>query len=393
MGNQETPPISRSKFGFVMAAAASAVGLGNLWRFPYLAARYGGGIFLFVYICLAATFGFAMLIAEIGIGRKTKLSAIAAYKSLDKRFAICGWLGLIIPAMITPYYSVIGGWVVKYIEVYLTGQGHAAADDAFFGSTIGATVSPIVYFLIFLGATFIIVLLGVEKGIEKASSILMPVLIVLSIGIAIYSITRPGALDGVKYYMLPDFSQLSPKTFFGALGQLFYSLSLAMGIMVTYGSYMRKEDNLESSAIQIAFFDSLIAFLAGMMIVPAIYVFSGGNTDKMNQGAGLMFVTLPKVFDTFKGGHIIGLLFFVLVFFAAVTSSISLLEAMVSNIMDVTGWSRKKSTVLMTVFCAIVGIPCSLGFGAWSGVTILGYDILTSWTSSATQYSCLYWPS
>lgn len=365
-----------SKFGFVMAAAASAVGLGNLWRFPYLAAKYGGGIFLLVYLILAVTFGFAMLCAEIGIGRKTKLAAIAAYQSLDKRFSICGWLGLIIPCMITPYYCVIGGWVVKYCLVYLTGQGAAAAKDGFFSAAIGATWPPLAWFFIFLGITFIVVLLGVEKGIERISSVLMPVLIVLSIGIAIYTSTRPGALAGIKYYLLPEFSNLSPKTFLGALGQLFYSLSLAMGIMVTYGSYMRKEDNMESAIIQIDFFDCLIAFIAGLMIVPSVYVFSGGDTSAMNQGAGLMFITLPKVFASFKGGSFVGFAFFLLVLFAALTSSISLLEAMVSNIIDLSGWSRRKSTVAMGLLCVVVGVPCSLGFGAWSGITFFGFDIL-----------------
>jgi NSS family neurotransmitter:Na+ symporter len=365
-----------SRVGFVMAAASSAVGLGNLWRFPYLAARYGGGIFLLCYVILAATFGFAMLTAEIGVGRYTKLSAAAAYKSLDRRFSICGWLGLIIPAIITPYYCVIGGWVVKYITIYLRGMDKQAAADGFFANVVSAPVDPIVWFLVFLGFTFVVVLLGVEQGIEKISKILMPILLLLSLGIAIYSITRPGALGGVKYYLLPDFSKFSGKTVLGALGQLFYSLSIAMGIMVTYGSYMRKEDNMESSVIQIEIFDSLVAFIAGLMIVPAVYVFSGGDESAMNQGTGLMFITLPKVFNSFAGGRIVGLAFFILVFFAAVTSSISLLEAIVSNVMDLTKWKRRKTTIIMTIYCALVGIPCSLGFGPWSTVKILGYDIL-----------------
>ena len=204
----------------------------------------------------------------------------------------------------------------------------------------------------------------------------MPVLLFLSIGIVIYIASRPGAGDGIRYYLKPDFSEFSGKTVLAAIGQLFYSLSLAMGIMITYGSYMRRSDRLETSVLQIEFFDSFVAILAGMMIVPAVYIFSGGDDRAMNAGAGLMFITLPKVFASFKGGRIVGLAFFILVFFAALTSAISLLEAVVSNIMDVSGMSRKLTTVLVTVWCIILGIPSSLGFGPLSGVHLLGMDIL-----------------
>ena len=315
-----------SKIGFVLAAAGSAVGLGNIWRFPYLAAKYGGGIFLLVYLILAVTFGFALMITEIAIGRKTGKSVIGAYSSINKKFAPLGLLAAAVPIIIFPYYCVIGGWVMKYITVYITGSGAEAAANkgAFFGQFIGETGQPLLFFSIFLIITAVIVMLGVEKGIEKVSKIMMPVLVVISLFIAIYSLTIPGALDGFIYYIKPNFEDFGLETVVAAMGQLFYSMSLAMGIMITYGSYMRKEDNLEGSVRQIEVFDTAIAFLSGMMIVPAVYAFAGGNPDAINAGPGLMFETLPQVFNSMTGGTIIGLVFFLLVFLAALTSSISL---------------------------------------------------------------------
>ncbi|MCH4191755.1 MAG: sodium-dependent transporter [Butyrivibrio sp.] len=377
MGETKKRASFSGKVGFVLAAASSAVGLGNIWRFPYLAAEYGGGTFLLIYLILAVTFGFSVMITEIAIGRKTGLSVVGAFKAIDKRFAFCGLLGTVIPVIITPYYSVIGGWVTKYIAVFVTGQGHAAAQDGYFSSYIAEPVQPILWFAVFIVLTAVVVALGVEKGIEKASVIMMPILILLSLVIAIYSITRPGAGAGIIYYLKPDLHKMTGKTVLAALGQLFYSMSLAMGIMITYGSYMKKTDNLESSVRQIEFFDTLVAFLAGLMIIPAVYVFSGGDESAMGAGPGLMFITLPKVFDTMTGGHFIGAAFFILVFFAALTSSISLMETIVSILMDKFKWKRRRTTVLVTIYCIAVGIPSSLGFGIWSGVKPLGMDILT----------------
>lgn len=366
-----------SKIGFVLAAAASAVGLGNIWRFPYLAAEYGGGMFLIVYLILAVTFGFAIMITEVSIGRMTGQSAIGAFQKLNKKFAFCGWLGLLIPVIITPYYSVIGGWVAKYMVVYITGHGSEAATDTFFGNHIGAVGEPIVWLLIFVIVTCIVVVAGVQKGIEKASVILMPILIALCVVISIYGLTQDGAMGGLLYYVKPALSKFSGKLVLAALGQLFYSMSLAMGIMITYGSYMKKDNNLESSVRMIEVFDTLVAFLAGLMIVPSVYAFSGGNEDAMNSGPGLMFVTLPNVFESMPGGHIIGALFFVLVFFAALTSAISLTEAIASVIMDKLHWRRKQTVLVVGIFVFIVGIPSSLGFGIWSHVAPLGMDLLT----------------
>ncbi len=365
------------KLGFVLAAAGSAVGLGNIWRFPYLAAQYGGGIFLLVYIILAVTFGFTLLTAEISIGRKTGLSAIGAFKKLSSKYAFIGYLASIVPIIILPYYCVIGGWVTKYFASFVIGQGANLASDSFFGGFIGQPVEPMLWFAIYLGLTALVVLFGVEKGIEKVSKVMMPILIVLSIFIAVYTMFLPGAIDGVKYYLLPDFSKFSVTTVLAAMGQLFYSMSLAMGIMITYGSYMKKDVNVESSVRQIELFDTGIAILAGLMIIPSVFVFSGGDEAALGQGPGLMFVTLPKVFESMAGGNFIGILFFVLVLFAALTSSISLMETVVSIFCDRFKIGRRVSCLFVFILSLVLGIPSSLGNGVWANVKIIGMDFLT----------------
>lgn len=362
--------------GFVFAAAGSAVGLGNLWRFPYLAAQYGGGIFLLVYLILAVTFGFALLTAEIAIGRKTKLSPVLAYKKLNKKFSFLGYIATLVPIIIIPYYCVIGGWVTKYVTVYAQGLVAPVAKDGYFGDFIGHPVAPLVFFLIFMLLSIVVIMLGVKKGIEKLSKFLMPLLIVLTIGIAIYALTLPNAMEGVKYYLIPDFSKFSILTVAGAMSQLFYSMSIAMGIMVTYGSYTRDDVNLTKSVNRIEFFDTLVALLAGLTIIPAVYIFSG-EEGLSSQGAGLMFMTLPKVFQQMPGGNIIALLFFVLVFFAAITSSISVMEAIVSSLMDKFHLKRIPSCLIVIGICLLLGIPSSLGNGLWANIKILGMDFLT----------------
>ena len=364
------------KRGFVLAAAGSAVGLGNIWRFPYLAAKYGGGIFLLVYILLAVTFGFALMAAEIAIGRKTGLSAIGAYRALNRKYSFIGYLAAIIPAIILPYYSVIGGWVTKYLYAFISGTAGATAGDSYFTGFISQTGEPIFWFLVFIGITALVVLCGVEKGIEKVSKFMMPILVVLSIVIAVYSVCLPGAMDGVLYYILPDFSKFSATTVLAAMGQLFYSMSLAMGIMITYGSYMKKDVNLESSVSQIEIFDTGIAFLAGLMIIPAVFVFSGGTPEALGKGPSLMFVTLPKVFETMSAGTVVGVAFFLLVLFAALTSSISLYETVVSIICDKTRISRKVSCLIVFVFSVALGLLSSLGYGPLGNITILGLQFL-----------------
>ncbi len=367
-----------SKIGFVLAAAGSAVGLGNIWRFPYLAAKYGGGIFLLVYILLSLTLGFSLMVAEISIGRKTRVSAIGAYQKLDKRFSFVGWLGAVVPCIILPYYSVIGGWVMKYIGGFVTGQGHAMAQEGYFDAYVGQTAEPLIWFLAFAGITALVVLLGVNKGIEKVSKIMMPLLIVMILFISIYTLcTMDGAWEGVIYYIKPDFSKFSIMTVVAAMGQLFYSMSLAMGIMITFGSYMKSEINIETSTHQIEIFDTGIAFLSGLMIIPAVFAFSGGNEEALGKGAGLMFGTLPKIFDTIPGGNIIGAVFFIMVFFAAITSSISLMETIVSIVCDKWGVGRKPCCGIVLGGVLLLGIPSCLGSSAWKHVKILGMDFLT----------------
>lgn len=387
-----------NKLGFVLAAAGSAVGLGNIWRFPYLAAQYGGGTFLLIYLILAVTFGFTLMIAEISLGRKTGLSAIGAFRSLDKRFNFLGILAVIVPVIIFPYYSVIGGWVVKYFTVFVTGGVKASAGDTYFTDFIGGTIEPIGWFFIFLAFTAIVVLCGVEKGIEKVSKIMMPILVILTIIISVYGLTLKGSMEGLIYYIKPHMADVSVKTILAAMGQLFYSMSLAMGIMITYGSYMKKNDNLESSVRQIELFDTGIAFLAGLMIIPAVFAFSGGDRSALNAGPGLMFMTLPKVFASMKFGGFIGTIFFLLVFFAALTSAISLMETIVSVFMDKFGWKRRFTGIFVAVLALVMGIPSSLGFGplvfiSWNGMSIL--DIMDFVSNSVLMpivalFTCIF---
>lgn len=364
------------KLGFVLAAAGSAVGLGNIWRFPYLAAKYGGGTFLFIYLILAVTFGFTLMTAEIAIGRKTGLSAISAFTTLDKRFKFLGILASAVPIIIFPYYSVIGGWVVKYFFVFVTGSGHTAAGDSYFTDFIGGTFEPIGWFFLFIAVTAVIVGFGVEQGIEKVSKFMMPILVLLTLFVALYGLTIDGAMDGLSYYLKPHMADVSAKTILAAMGQLFYSMSLAMGIMITYGSYMKKENHLESSVRQIEIFDTGVAFLAGLMIIPAVFAFSGGDSSALQAGPGLMFITLPKVFGNMKFGNVVGTVFFLLVFFAALTSAISLMETIVSILRDKLGWTRKGTCVFVTILALVMGVPSSLGFGPLSFISWMGMSVL-----------------
>ena len=368
-------------FGFVLAAAGSAVGLGNIWRFPYLAAKHHGGTFIFVYIILALTFGFALLTTEVAIGRKTKQGPLTAYENVHKKFKFNGWLAWLVPVIILPYYCSIGGWVLKYLKTFITMDGVAAAENSFFEGYLGDTWTPILWMVIFLALTSFVVISGVEKGIEKYSRVLMPALLLLVIGISVFALTlnhtaddgtvRTG-MEGLKLYLTPDFSGMTVKDFIqlilDAVGQLFFSISVAMGIMVAYGSYVKDDTNLMKSINQIEFFDTFVALLAGLMIVPAVYVFMG--MDGMSAGPGLMFVSLPKVFNDMGSlGTVIAVLFFLMVTFAAVTSSVSVMEAIVSGIMDKWKLSRTKSAVIATVYALVFGVLVCLGFN------VLAFDI------------------
>ena len=371
--------------GFVLAAAGSAVGLGNIWRFPYLAAKDGGGIFLLCYLILALTFGFTLLITEIAIGRKTGQSPLTAYAKIHPKMGWVGILACLIPALILPYYCAIGGWVLKYLWVYLSGNGMAAVADNYFTGFITAQWEPIFWFLIFLGATVYVVYKGVDKGIERLSTVLMPVLLVLILGIAVFSlflratdengVTRTG-LEGFLVYVIPNFEGMTLKQFFvvltDAMGQLFYSISVAMGIMITYGSYVKKETDLNKSVNQIEFFDTLVAFLAGLMIIPAVYTFMG-REGMSASGPALMFVALPKVFGEMNPlvGTVVGIAFFATVTFAALTSSVSILEAIVSSMMDQFHMERKKAVLLVSAVGLVMGIAVCLGYNLFYFEAIL----------------------
>ena len=366
------------KLGYVLATAGSAVGLGNIWRFPYLAARYGGGIFLLVYLILALTFGYTLMMSESTLGRLTEKSPVGAFKYFGKGkiTVFGGWINAVIPMLILPYYSVIGGWVCKYLFEYIVGNVSGTADDGFFTGFITSAGAAELWFIVFAAITLIIIVLGVENGVEKVSKIMMPVLVILAVIVAVYSMTRPGAGAGIKYFLVPDFSHFSWMTVVAALGQMFYSLSIAMGILVTYGSYMKKEVDIEKATHQVIFFDSGIAILAGLMIIPAVFAFSGGDPDMLNKGPGLMFVTIPKVFESMGFGRGIGVLFFVLVFFAALTSAISLAETSASTFQDELNMSRKKATALVAVIMVVLGSLSSLGYSGLSFVHIFGMEIL-----------------
>lgn len=324
------------KLGFVLSAAGASVGLGNIWRFPYLAAKYGGGIFLLIYILLAVTFGYTMIMAETALGRMTRKSPVGAFAASGKgRWrAFGGWINAVIPILIVPYYSVIGGWVIKYLVGYITGHGSELAQDGYFSSFIANGASVEIVFLLFTLLTLGIIFAGVRNGVERVSRMMMPVLVVLSVIIAAYSVTRPGALEGVKYFLVPNPANFSWMTVVTAMGQMFYSLSIAMGILVTFGSYMKKDVSIEGSTENVEIFDTLIAMMAGLMIIPAVFSFSGGDPDTLQAGPALMFITIPKVFESMELGSLVGVLFFVLVLFAAVTSSIALTESAVSTFED-----------------------------------------------------------
>lgn len=366
------------KLGFVLAAAGASVGLGNIWRFPYLAAKYGGGVFLLVYIILALTFGYTMIIAETSIGRKTHRSPVGAFQMLSssRLMHFGGWINAVIPVLILPYYSVIGGWVCKYLFEYLRGNTEILSEDSYFGIFMTSAAQPEIFFIIFAALVILVILLGVENGIEAVSRFMMPVLLVLAIVTSIYSVSRPGALAGVRYFLIPDFSHFTWMTVVSAMGQMFYSLSIAMGILITFGSYMKKDVSIEKSTKQVEIFDTGIAILAGMMIIPAVFSFSGGDAKSLQQGPSLMFITMPKIFARMGFGRAIGILFFVLVLFAALTSAIALCESAVSTLEDELHWSRQAATGVVAVIMLILGSLSSLGYGPLANVKIIGMQFL-----------------
>lgn len=366
------------KLGYVLAVAGSAVGLGNIWRFPYLAAKYGGGIFLLTYLILMLTFGYALIVSETALGRMTKRSPVGAFSAFGKGFLFRsgGWVNAVIPMLIVPYYSVIGGWVTKYLFEYLRGNTAALAQDDYFTGFISDGSGAELWFLLFSLAVVVVLFAGVKQGVERVSKVMMPLLVILAVFVAVYAMTRPGAAEGVKYFLIPNFDNFSWMTVVAAMGQMFYSLSIAMGILYTYGSYLEKDVDIEKSTTQVEIFDTAIAMLAGLMIIPAVFAFSGGNPDTLQAGPSLMFITIPKVFASMGFGTGAGILFFLLVLLAALTSAISLAESGVSTFEDQFGLSRHKATVLMGVIIAAFGSASALGFGVLDFISLLGMSIL-----------------
>lgn len=363
------------KLAFVLAAAASAVGLGSMWRFPYLAAKYGGGTFLFVYLVFVFTIGLALLLLETALGRKTGQSSIGAFKAFGKKYMFIGVLMSAVPFIIVPYYCVIGGWVTKYLVGYAV-EGPAALADGggFFTNFISSGSESMAFMLVFMALTYLVVALGVNKGIEKANLVMMPLLIVMAAGVAIYALTLPGAMDGLAFYLLPDLSAISPELIIAALGQTFFTLSLAMGIMVTYGSYLKKSTKLTSSVTQIAGTTFGVSLLAGLMIIPATFAALGsGEAVAENSGPSLMFIILPQVFQNMGGmASALGFVFFILVLFAALTSSISLVETCTSIISDGTKCARRRALVIVIAFTTVMGIIVNMGYSSLSFIQPLG---------------------
>ena len=376
------------QLAFVLAAAASAIGLGNLWRFPYLAAKYGGGVFIAAYLILSLTLGFTLLITEIALGRYSRQSQITVFGKLGhKKWNFLGVLATIVPLVILPYYNVIGGWVVKYFVAYVKcifcSADTLSDPNAFFASFITAPWEPFVYMVIFSLVVSFVILLGVKNGIEKSNLVMMPILFLMAVGIAIYVATLPNASVGIKYYLIPDFSNCDNfgKVILGAMGQMFYSLSLAMGIMITYGSYMKRRNSIPSASVRIVAADTFVAVLSGFIIIPVVVIFaanSGVNGKvAIEAGPGLMFETLPKVFSSLGvAGPYLGLIFFTLVLFAALTSSISMTEACVAAIGDYFKTKRKSSTFAITLWALLLGSVSAFGYGRWESFKPFGMPAL-----------------
>lgn len=333
---------------------------------------------MLIYIILALTFGYSMIVAETSIGRMTGKSPVGAFHSFGKAkwLSFGGWINAIIPILIVPYYSVIGGWVIKYLFEYVIGHAETVAADGYFSSFISSGAATEICFLIFVFITLAIIFAGVRNGIERVSKFMMPILVVLSVVIAVYSVSRPGAMAGVKYFLIPNVENFSWMTVVSAMGQMFYSLSIAMGILITFGSYMKKDVSIEGSTKNVEIFDTAIAIMAGLMIIPAVFAFSGGDPDALQAGPALMFITLPKVFANMGFGTAAGILFFLLVLFAAVTSSIALTESAVSTFEDELGWNRKKATLVLAVIMVSLGSLSCLGYGPLANVTIIGMQFL-----------------
>lgn len=375
-----------SSFGLLAASVGSAIGLGNIWRFPYVTGKYGGGAFLIIYLIIVATIGLPLMLSEFIIGREGQSDAIGSFKKLDskKPWYLSGVLGVLAAFFILSYYGVVAGWTLQYVVSSITnsfaGQSSETIEAMFLGF-ISHPYKPIFWQIIFMTITGLIVATGVEKGIEKFAKIMVPVLFILIIILDIKALSLPGSMEGIKFLFKPDFSKIDGKVVLAALGHAFYSLSLGMGIMITYGSYIGKNENLGKTALQISILDTIIALLAGIAIFPAVFAF---GVDP-GQGPGLVFITLPNVFNQMTGGYFFSILFFVLLALAALTSTMSLLEVVVAYLVDSFKMNRKKATILSFASITFVGIFASLSNGPLSDLKFFGnnfFDFLDATTAN-----------
>ena len=365
-----------SSIGFVMAAAGAAVGLGNVWKFPYLTALHGGGTFLFAYILMLLFLGIPVLVTEMVLGRKGKLDPVGTYSKLSGGsgfWKFVGYVAISVNFIVLSFYSVVGGWITNYMFQYITG-GIKGDIVEYFGGFVSNPYSPLLWYAIFMGMTIYIVAQGVSAGIERASNIMMPTLFLLFIILAIRAVTLPGAIEGIKYYLLPDFSKLSGTTFLMAMGQVFFSLNIGAGCTMTYASYLSDDENIPKMSLQVPLLDFLAAFLAGIIIIPSVFAF---NLDPA-AGPPLLFITMPFVFGNMPLGVLFGLMFFVLMLFAALTSSISMLEVNTSFLVDNYKIDRKKAALTAGFFIFLLGIPSSLAQGVLSNFAIFGLDFLSA---------------
>lgn len=364
-----------SSLGFILAAAGSAIGLGNIWKFPYVAGKNGGGVFLIFYVLFLLILGLPLIMSEMALGRKTSLNAIGTFEKINKKWKFVGFIGVVCSFIILSYYSVIGGWVTKYIFSYFTNANVAA--PGYFDNFIANPVEPAVWHVLFMAFCCFVVCFGVAKGIEKASKIMLPILFILIIAVVIRSLLLPNSIKGLEFLFVPNFKEINsfPKfanVITSAMAQVFFSLSLGMGITITYGSYLNKNSNIQKDSVVILGLDTLIALLAGSAILPAVFSFGESPTE----GPGLIFNTLPKIFDKMPLGNLFGALFFILIFFAAATSAIALLEVVTAVFIDNFGWSRTKAAVIMASLMAAIGVFASLSFSpVLSGIKIGGKNI------------------
>lgn len=377
-----------SRMGFVLAASGSAIGLGNVWKFPYITGQNGGGAFVLIYLVCIFIVGLPIMLAEFTLGRKTNLNPVGAFKTLEPKspWVGVGYMGVVAGFLILSFYGVVGGWTLAYIvksfsQSVLEFQSSTDAGQ-FFGAFIANPKEVLIYHALFMGICMAIVIKGIHGGIEKACDIMMPTLVVILLILMVRSLTLPGAMQGVEFYLYPDFSKISPSVILIAMGQAFFSLSLGMGAMLTYGSYLPAKENLTAATVYVVLFDTMIALLVGMVIFPAVFAMGLEPTE----GPSLVFSVLPTVFSSMPFGTVVSIIFFILLAIAAITSGISLLEVVVAYFIDQLGWQRKKAVLIVGGVIFLLGVPSGLSFGVMSDVKFMGMTFFDNVDNIASNY-------